>query len=102
MEHPTPDVLLRFLLGAASRPESRQVVRHLLARCSSCAAALRELRSEPPLGPPPGPEVYDPAFDRAAAFLRKLSQNGRPAAEAGRRPDTGASGNAARRRWRFG
>jgi anti-sigma factor RsiW len=102
MEHPSPDLLLRFLLGTTSRPENRQVVRHLLARCPTCAATLRQLRREPPLSPPPSPEGYDPAFDRAAVFVRELLQKSPPAAVDDRLPGSGASGNAARRRWLFG
>ena len=102
MEHPPPDLLLRFLLGSTSRPENRQVVRHLLARCPSCAATLRQLRREPSLSPPPSPEAYDPALARAAAFLRELCQKKPPAAEADRRRSSAASANAARRRWLFG
>lgn len=54
MEHPSPDVLHRFVLGTASRLENRLVVRHLLARCPVCLAALRQVTQEPCLFPPPG------------------------------------------------
>jgi anti-sigma factor RsiW len=40
-EHPSPVLLLRFLRGEASRAEERIVVRHLLAGCPACSAALR-------------------------------------------------------------
>ena len=69
MEHPTEDVLLRFILGGTSRQENRQVVRHLLSRCPHCAAALRTLSRQPPLGPPPDPTAYQEALDRFAAKL---------------------------------
>ncbi len=90
MEHPADDVLLRFLLGATDRQENRQVVRHLLARCPRCAAALRRMRKEPTLDPPLSPDAYDAALDRAAARLR--------AREDGRRHVSAASGNVTPRR----
>jgi len=78
MENPTEDVLLRFVLGATDRQENRQVVRHLLARCPTCAAALRSIRREPPLCPPPDPGAYDQAFDRVAAMLLELAGPAKP------------------------
>ncbi len=77
MEHPAADVLLRFFLGTASRQENRQIVRHLLSRCPACAAALKEMKPEPP----GDPGAYDEALDRFAARLRELAgaeRNGRP------------------------
>jgi len=41
MPHVSFTVLQRFAAGTASREENRQVVRHLLARCESCAAVIR-------------------------------------------------------------
>ena len=79
MEHPPEEVLLRFVLGATSGEENHQVVRHLLARCPSCAAALRKMLAEPPLDPPLAPEAYDAALDRVAARLRKLTSPQTPA-----------------------
>lgn len=102
MECPRPDVLLRFLLGTTSRPESRLVVRHLLARCPACAATLRQLRHEPPLSPPPAPADYVPAFDRADVWVRELLQKGPHAAEVDLLPGSAASASTARRRWLFG
>ena len=105
MEHPRKEVLLRFLLGEANRPESQQVVRHLLACCPVCAVTLQEIHQEPPLGPPPSPEAYDPALARAAALLRlwtRRTHEEDPAAAADHPPNTVASGKAARRRWLFG
>jgi len=78
MEHPGDDVLLRFLLGATSRLENRQVVRHLLTQCPSCAAALRKMRKEPPLAPPLSPDAYDAALDRVAARLHELTSPPKP------------------------
>lgn len=77
MDHPTDNVLLRFLLGEPSRQESRQVVRHLLSRCPDCAAALKTLSQQPPLGPPPSPIDYQEALDRFAARLREAEGAGR-------------------------
>jgi hypothetical protein len=108
MEHPPEDVLLRFILGAASRQENRQVVRHLLARCPSCASALRTLKRKPP----PDPDAYDQALVRLAAKLQELTRRATPP----RRPDpvnakreeddplesSLTSGNAARRPFVFG
>jgi anti-sigma factor RsiW len=113
MEHPTEDVLLRFVLCASTRQENRLVVRHLLARCPTCAATLRQLRNEPPCQPP-RPEEYDAAFARAVASLRELSRTKahpphrpRPAnidesGEVGRRPGFLSTGSAAPRRFGFG
>lgn len=39
--HPGEDLLLRFLRGNATRPESRAVVRHLLTGCRECLAVTR-------------------------------------------------------------
>jgi len=92
MEHPPKDLLLRFALNATSRQENRLVVRHLLARCPSCAATLRVMSQEPPLYPPPGPETYDPVLDRLVAFVREV---GLPQSSA-------ISERPARQRWLFG
>jgi len=104
MEHPAQDLLLRFVLGVASRAENRTVVRHLLARCPVCAAALRKLRREPPSSPPRNQEEYDPAFDRLAALLGDLNDraNAEEGPEGGRLPGFLTSGSAARRRCCFG
>lgn len=79
MEHPTEDVLLRFTLCAASRQENRQVVRHLLSRCPSCAETVRKLREEPPPDPPISPDAYNPALDRLIARERELTAAPHPA-----------------------
>jgi len=42
-EHPTPDLLLRFLQGEASKSENRAIVRHLLAGCRPCTTEARPL-----------------------------------------------------------
>ncbi|HYU35522.1 MAG TPA: hypothetical protein VEW48_25490 [Thermoanaerobaculia bacterium] len=78
MEHPTEEVLLRFVLGATGREENGQVVRHLLARCPTCAAALRRNLREPPLDPPPDPGAYDEALDRLTAMLLELPAGAKP------------------------
>lgn len=113
MEHPTQEVLLSFLLGASTRAERRLVVKHLLARCLTCAATLRELRNEPPCQPP-RPEEYDAAFARAVGSLREvigttahLPRRPVPAqdaenAEDDRRPGFLSTGSAAPRRFGFG
>src|SRR5262245_18182561 len=40
-EHPSEEALERFADAAASRARSRVVVRHLLAGCEQCGAAIR-------------------------------------------------------------
>jgi hypothetical protein len=79
MEHPPEDTLLRFLLTATTRQENRQIVRHLLARCPSCAAALRRMWKQPPADPPLAQDAYDAALDRFAARLRELARPPHPA-----------------------
>jgi len=39
--HPAEHELERFLCGETSREEKRELVRHLLAGCRQCAAALQ-------------------------------------------------------------
>jgi anti-sigma factor RsiW len=59
LDHPTPDLLLRFLLGETSKSESRAIVRHLVAGCPACAAVLRPIwvlgdrRARGPAAPQP-------------------------------------------------
>lgn len=79
MEHPAQETLLRFLLGATTRQENREIVRHLLARCPACAAALRAMNRVPPLAAPPGPAAYDEAFDRIAKWLHEWTRGMQPA-----------------------
>ena len=69
MEHPTRDDLLRFLQGTTSRQENRLIVRHLLATCPACTAALQQMWKEPPNNPIT-PAVYDQALDRFQEQLR--------------------------------
>lgn len=73
MEHPAEDVLLRFFLGTTSRQENRQIVKHLLARCPVCAAALRSVKPGPV-----DPSAYDEALDRFAVKLRELARETNP------------------------
>jgi hypothetical protein len=70
MEHLPEDLLLRFVLERTSRQENQQIVRHLLASCPTCAAALRKIWKEPPR-PPIDPAAYDPALDRFEEQWRK-------------------------------
>lgn len=78
MEHPAQETLLRFLLGATTRQENREIVRHLLARCPACAAALRAMNPVPPLDPPPSPAAYDETFDRLAKRLHEWTRGTQP------------------------
>ncbi|MEO6194266.1 MAG: hypothetical protein ABIS20_14755 [Thermoanaerobaculia bacterium] len=43
MEHPSEDILQRFVSGTASREEGRTVVAHLVKGCPACARKLRDL-----------------------------------------------------------
>jgi hypothetical protein len=43
MDHPSEDILQRFVSGTASREESRTVVKHLVRGCPACARKLRDL-----------------------------------------------------------
>lgn len=96
VEHPDREVVARFLRGAASRQEAREVVRHLVAGCGRCRQTVaagwgREAPSlpSPPLGDaaeprrgrrvapnvlafagrPADPADYQPVFDRVARDL---------------------------------
>jgi hypothetical protein len=40
--HPVHEVLLRFARGDVSMAERKAVVAHLLGRCETCAARIRE------------------------------------------------------------
>ena len=43
MDHPSEDILQRFVSGTASREESRAVVKHLVKGCPACARKIRDL-----------------------------------------------------------
>ena len=43
MDHPSEDILQRFVSGTASREESRMVVKHLVKGCPACARKIRDL-----------------------------------------------------------
>ena len=43
MEHPSEEILKRFVAGTSSRDESRSVVAHLLKGCAPCARKIRIL-----------------------------------------------------------
>lgn len=65
MTHIPEATLRRFAEGTASREENRRVVRHLLARCEPCAAAVRSF-----LRPPVAEESYDDLIARAIRCFR--------------------------------
>lgn len=71
------DILKRFATGTASRRECREVVRHLLARCGTCAGRLRSV-----VQPPIEEGVYDDALARMNAMAARL-----PLQDGGWRPD---------------
>jgi hypothetical protein len=62
MEHLSRDLLYRFFMGQTSCEENRQVLRHLLSRCSECAAVLNAITKEPI-----NPRSYDSILDRFEA-----------------------------------
>ena len=57
MEHPSEDILQRFVSGTASREESRIVVKHLVKGCPACARKIRDLMEPKAV---PGPSYEDP------------------------------------------
>jgi anti-sigma factor RsiW len=57
MDHPSEDILQRFVSGTASREESRIVVKHLVKGCPACARKIRELMAPKAV---PGPAYEDP------------------------------------------
>ena len=77
-----PEILERFLRGAASREENREVVTHLLRDCPACAEILAKR-------PQAGPGDYDPALDRFFGALASLGA--RPARAAAPLPSHPAS-----------
>lgn len=79
-DHPTPEVLNRWLEGRLAPGEVRPLVAHLLGGCASCQAVLGErafvfTEEEPPEAPlleDDAPEdAYDLALRRAAERIRR-------------------------------
>lgn len=77
-DHPTPQVLHRWLEGRLARDESRSLVAHLLGGCASCGAALAERAfvfsgEEPPepASAEDAPDAYDLALRRAGDGVRR-------------------------------
>lgn len=66
MEHPSEEILQRFVAGTASRDESRSVVAHLLKGCALCARKIRSLMEPTAMR---RREDYDAALER---FDRRL------------------------------
>ena len=60
MTHIPEAILRRFAAGTASQEENRQVVRHLLACCETCAALIHSF-----LRPPVSEEEYEELIERA-------------------------------------
>jgi tetratricopeptide (TPR) repeat protein len=69
-EHPAATVLERFSRGAWTAAERQQVIHHLLAGCSSCGSALRDLLAG---GRPRtrSREALDAACERVFARVRR-------------------------------
>ncbi len=65
--HPELSLLPSFGRGRLTRRQSREIVRHLLARCESCCRTLAA-RALPPLRP--GENRDAESFDYAAAFTK--------------------------------
>ena len=63
MDHPSEDILRRFVSGTASREESRTVVKHLVKGCPACARKIRDL-IEPKAVPGPAYEGPLNRFDQ--------------------------------------
>jgi len=68
-EHPTPDLLLRFIQGEATQGETRAVVRHLLAGCPRCLKVTRPLWNSTWC---PKRSAIPPAVARVARVHREL------------------------------
>jgi len=64
-DHPSADLLARFLLGTTGPRENRAIVRHLLTQCPTCASHLRRLMPKPAVG------AYDQALNRFTAETRR-------------------------------
>ena len=62
------EILERFAAGTASRSECRAVVRHLLARCGTCAGRLRSMTARPSIDE----GAYDGALARLNAMAARL------------------------------
>ena len=81
-EHFPRETLELFFRGKLSRDESRQVVRHLLARCPQCVQASSEIANrenlvsgtEGPRNPLPAvrPEVYDRVFEKVFSGIEEV------------------------------
>ena len=60
MEHPSEEMLKRFVAGTGSRDESRSVVAHLLKGCTCCVRKIRALMQPAAVRR----EGYDSALER--------------------------------------
>lgn len=76
-EHPSSEVLERFLRGGLETAERRQVVEHLLGGCRECARGMAPLAAvvlqpdrAPLVGGPELEESYHGAIERAFAAVR--------------------------------
>lgn len=81
-EHPQPEAFYRMTRGTAAPEESREIVRHLLLGCSTCAGRAEAARSAET---PAGLEIYDEVFARltrhvaaGAQRLQKEREEARP------------------------
>ncbi|HEX2643478.1 MAG TPA: hypothetical protein VHU81_10820 [Thermoanaerobaculia bacterium] len=68
MDHISPEVLLRFVDGHATREEVRSVVRHLLAGCAECGRALHRPYQT---GCARDERAYDEVFDRCLNWIKQ-------------------------------
>jgi tetratricopeptide (TPR) repeat protein len=76
--HPTAAELEGLVFGGISAERSRAVIAHLLRGCGTCGLTLAPYlqsmfgQGKRPELPPPAPEVYDGALDRAFAAVKRL------------------------------
>ena len=70
-EHPEPEAFVRMTRGTAAPEESREIVRHLLLGCSTCAGRAEAARMAER---PESPEVYNEIFARLESRTRERFQ----------------------------
>ena len=70
MEHPSDEILQRFVTGKASREERLAVVAHLVHGCSRCARKLRDLMEPQPVAS----DAYEAAFDRLHGLVQPAGE----------------------------
>ena len=98
MDHLTDGEVEGFLTGSLSQEDFRRTVKHLVSGCRACGARIAA--SVPadaffPLEPPPDPDGYDAAIDRAWKNVRPLVKRWKEdQARLGRGLEPGRAGQA--------